>query len=147
MQSPMSPNLLSPMSLNGLKPQMDTSAWAHGGQGQNLLNNPVVDAFSKFLDTLDDDEQDDLRVAIVERRLQWNLNLDEQLEKRFADLKERDDRIHEREARCLAMEEARESLLAQVEFLQCVCAHTHTRTDARALTHECICMLCLECID
>ena len=113
---------------------MDTSARAQGGQGQNLLKNPVVDAFSKLLETLDDDEQDDLRVAIVERRLQWNLNLDEQLEKRFADLKEKGDRMHEREARCLAIEEARESLLAQVEFLQCVCARTHTKL-TRANTH------------
>ena len=133
-QSPMSPNLLSPMSLNRLQSPMDTSARAQGGQGQNLLKNPVVDAFSKLLETLDDDEQDDLRVAIVERRLQWNLNLDEQLEKRFADLKEKGDRMHEREARCLAIEEARESLLAQVEFLQCVCAHTHTKL-TRANTH------------
>ena len=128
---------------------MDTSARAQGGQGQNLLQNPVLGAFSKFLETVDDDEQDDLRVAIVERRLQWNLNLDEQLEKRFADLKEKGDRIHEREARCLAIEEARESLLAQVEFLMCVCAQKHTRTDAGARTHtdESIYMLCLKCID
>ena len=121
---------------------MDTSARAQGGQGQNLLQNPVLGAFSKFLETVDDDEQDDLRVAIVERRLQWNLNLDEQLEKRFAVLKAR-------EARCLAIEEARESLLAQVEFLMCVCAQKHTRTDAGARTHtdESIYMLCLKCID
>jgi hypothetical protein len=42
--------------------------------------------------------------------------------------------MHEREARCLAIEEAHESLLAQVEFLQCVCARTHTKL-TRANTH------------
>ena len=84
-------------------------------------------AFSNFLETLDEDEQDDLRVAIERGRLQWKISLDDQLEKRLADLEER-------ESRCAVIEEARESLQTQVHCLCCLCMRARTH----ACTHECI---------
>ena len=115
----MSPNF-------GLKQATDTSASVTASS--HLLKNPVVGAFSEFVGTLDEDEQDDLRAAIEMGRLQWKISLDDQLEKRFADLKEKESSMHQRESRCAVIEEARESLQTQVHCQRCccLCIHAHT---------------------
>lgn len=84
------------------------------------LKNPTIEAFVQYVDTLDDDEQDDLRVAISEGRFQVQdgKSVDEKIEKRLAAIKEKEDSFRERELKCQVLEEGREALEQHVNRMQ-----------------------------
>ena len=114
---------------------IENSAVAVAAPFSALMQNPTVEAFSDYLEILDAEHQDELRVAILERRLQWQDRqpLDDQMQKRLDAITEKEDHLRVREIKCQVSEEKREALVEEIRRLhlqlETVTAHSQVTPD------------------
>ena len=121
--SPVSSYLDSTMGASGRivgKGRQDVPLTGWAADNPAALKNPTIEAFVEYVETLDDDEQDELRVAITERRFQVHggKSVDEQIEKRLAVIKQKEDNFRERELKCQVLEDGRKALEQHVNRMQ-----------------------------